>query len=162
MKVLRSTLVAAVAILAAACGDKVNVVGPSTADTTPKVNSVTVSPSTATMSIGQTVSFTAAVDVSNGAATTVTWSSSDASKVSVSTAGVATAVAATPGVAVCAASTVDANKKGCASVAVSAAAQTVPATVSIQSITLNGAGLNNPVNPGAVAGSIDEIGRAHV
>jgi len=155
MKVLRSTLVAAVAILAAACGDKVNVVGPSTADTTPKVNSVTVSPSTATMTVGQTVNFTAAVDVSNGAAQTVTWSSSDANSVSVSTTGVASAKAATAGVAICATSTVDAKKMGCASVAVSAAAQTVPATVSIQSITLNGAGLNNPVNPGAVAGSID-------
>ena len=51
MKVLRSTLVAAVAILAAACGDKVNVVGPSTADTTPKVNSVTVSPSRADITL---------------------------------------------------------------------------------------------------------------
>jgi hypothetical protein len=153
MKVLRSTLVIGVAAFAAACGDKVTVAGPSTPDTTPKVNSVTVTPGTATMSVGATVSFTAAVDVSNGAATTVTWSSSDASKVSVTAAGVATAVAATPGVAICATSTADANKKGCASVVVSAVTN-VPATVSIQSITNNGTN-NVTSNPAAIVGAID-------
>ena len=155
MKVLRSTLVAAVAVIAAACGDKVNVVGPSTTTATPDVTAITVAPSAATMSVGQTVNFTAAVTAVNGAAATVTWSSSDASKVSISTSGVATAVAATPGVAICATSTVNVNTKGCATVVVSAGIQTVPATVSIQSITINGVGLNNPVNPAAVAGAID-------
>ncbi|MEA3247618.1 MAG: Ig-like domain-containing protein [Gemmatimonadota bacterium] len=153
MKVLRSTLVIGLAAFAAACGDKVTVAGPPTPDTTPKVNSVTVTPSAVTMSVGSTASFTAAVDVSNGAATTVTWSSSDASKVSVTAAGVATAVAATPGVAVCATSTADANKKGCASVVVSAVTN-IPATVSIQSITATGTN-NVTVNPAAVAGGID-------
>lgn len=158
MKVLRSTFVAAVAIFAAACGDKVTVAGPVETSTTAKVNSVTVAPSTATMAIGQTVSFSAVVDVSNAAATTVTWASSDASKVAVSATGVATAVAATPGVAVCATSTADANKKGCSSVVVSAAAAAptiVPASVSIYSITGNVGGLNAPVNPSAVTGVID-------
>ncbi len=153
MKVLRSVLVTGLAAFAAACGDKVTVAGPPTTDTTPKVNSVTVTPSAVTMSVGQTAAFTAAVDVSNGAATTVTWSSSDASKVSVTAAGVATAVAPTPGVAICATSTADANKKGCASVVVSSVTN-IPATVSIQSITVNG-NINAPVNPAAVAGVID-------
>ncbi|MBM4193356.1 MAG: hypothetical protein FJ202_03115 [Gemmatimonadetes bacterium] len=154
MKVLRSTFVAAVAVLAAACGDKVEIVQPAPASATPTVNSVSVSPATATMSIGQTVNFTAVVGVSNNAGTTVTWSSSDAAKVSVSTTGTATAVAATPGVAICATSTVDATKKGCASVAVTAAATVVPAQVSVASITVTG-NTNTTVNPAAVAGNID-------
>jgi hypothetical protein len=153
MKVLRSTLVIGLAAFAAACGDKVTVAGPPTTDTTPKVNSVTVTPSAVTMAVGQTAAFSAAVDVSNGAATTVTWSSSDASKVSVTAAGVATAVAATPGVAICATSTADANKKGCASVVVTAVTN-IPASVSIASITVNGTN-NVTVNPAAVAGAID-------
>jgi hypothetical protein len=161
MKVLRSTLVIGLAAFAAACGDKVTVAGPPTSDTAPKVNSVTVAPSNVTLTVGQTVSFTAVVDVSNGAAQTVTWSSS-ASNVTVSTAGVATAVSATPGVAVCATSTADATKKGCAQVVVTAAAPVVPATVSIQSITIGcspttvpNCGLNVPANPAAIAGQVD-------
>jgi hypothetical protein len=159
MKVLRSSLVAAVAILAAACGDKVNVVGPSTADTTPKVNSVTVAPATAVMAVGQTVSFSAVVDVSNGAATTVNWSSSDANAVSMNGA-VATAKAATPGVAICATSTVDANKKGCASVVVTAAATATPPSVSISSVNFtNGFGQQQPapVPPGGIGGQINVV-----
>lgn len=153
MKVLRSSFVAAVAIFAAACGDKVNIVQPSTTVTS-AVTMVAVAPGTATMSIGQTVSFTAVVTATGTAATTVTWNSTDATKVSVSAAGVATAVAATPGVAICATSTVNTSAKGCASVAVTSAATTVPASVSIASITGAG-GLNAPVNPLNVAGQID-------
>src|SRR5262245_11609826 len=110
MKVFRSTLVAAAAVFAAACGDKVEIVQPSNQNTA-TVNSVTVSPASVVMTVGQTVTFQAVVDVSNGAATTVTWSPS-AGAVSVTAAGVATANSATPGVAVCATSTADANKKG--------------------------------------------------
>ena len=139
----------------AACGDKVTVAGPVTPVTpTPKINSVEVAPLTATLNVGQTITMTAAVNADAGLATTVTWSSSDATKASVSTAGVVTAVAATPGVAICAASTVDTGKKGCASVVVKPADAVFPATISIQSITGAG-GLNVPVNPNAVAGQID-------
>lgn len=154
MKVLRSSFVAAVAIFAAACGDKVNIVQPGPTVVTAGVSAVSVAPGTATMSVGQTVSFSAVVTATGTAATTVTWASTDAARVSVSAAGVATAVAATPGVAICATSTVNTNAKGCASVAVSAAATTVPASVSIASITGAG-GLNTPVNPLAVVGQID-------
>ncbi|HVZ49932.1 MAG TPA: hypothetical protein VG916_14190 [Gemmatimonadaceae bacterium] len=152
MKVLRSTLVIGLAAFAAACGDKVNIVQPTT-NTTPTVNSVTVTPGTATMSVGGTVNFTAAVDVSNGAATTVTWASSDNSKVSVDASGKATALAATPGVAICATSTVNTAKVGCASVVVSASVN-IPATVSIQSITVNGTN-GTTVDPTNVNGKID-------
>jgi hypothetical protein len=152
MKVLRSTLVAAVAFVAAACGDKVTVTeqGP---DTTVKVLSVTVSPANVVMNIGQSVTFTAVVDVQNGAATGVTWSPTSGA-VSVSAAGVATANSATPGVAVCATSSADPNKKGCAQAVVSAAPVTIPATVSIQSITISGTA-GTTVVPTAVAGGID-------
>lgn len=152
MKVFRSTLVAAVAIFAAACGDKVEIVQP-TSDTTQKINSVTVSPANVTMNVGQTVTFTAVVDGTNGAATTVTWTPASGA-VSVTSAGVATANSATPGVAVCATSTVDANKKGCAQAVVTAPPATVPASVSIQSITANGTN-NVTVNPLNTAGIID-------
>jgi hypothetical protein len=152
MKVSRSIFVAAAAFVAAACGDKVEIIQP-TNSTTATVNSVTVSPANVSMSIGQSVTFTAVVDVSNGAATTVTWSPTSGA-VSVTAAGVATANSATPGVAVCATSTVDTNKKGCAQAVVSAAPTTIPATVSIASITVNGTN-NVSVNPAAVAGTID-------
>ena len=152
MKVLRFSLVAAAAVFAAACGDKVNVVGPDTTPTptpTPDVTSVTVAPATATMSVGETVNMTASVTAINGAAATVTWSSSDATKASVDANGKVTAIAATPGVAICATSTVKSDRKGCASVVVQAATTVVPATISISSITTGG-NLNT------------QIGRAHV
>lgn len=153
MKVFRSTLVAGVAIFAAACGDKVTVQGPTSPDTAAKVNSVTVSPANVTMTVGQTVTFTAVVDVTNGAAQTVTWSPTSGA-VSVAATGVATANSATAGVAVCATSTADATKKGCAQAVVTASAPIIPATVSIQSVTVNGTN-NVSVNPAAVAGAID-------
>jgi hypothetical protein len=154
MNFSRKTILVVGAAFLAACGDKVTVQEYTPPATTAKVNSVEVTPATATLNIGQTITMTAAVNADAGLATTVTWSSSDATKASVSTAGVVTAVAATPGVAICATSTVDTGKKGCATVVVSAATQVVPATVSINSITASG-NLNGTVNPAAVAGAID-------
>jgi hypothetical protein len=154
MKFLRSSFVLGVVAVLAACGDKVTVAPPPASQTAPAVVSVTVSPATATLNVGQSVTLTAVVDVKNGAAQTVTWASS-AANVTVSAAGAATAVSATPGVAVCATATADATKKGCASIVVTAAPAVIPATVSIQSITTNAGGLNAPINPAAVAGLID-------
>lgn len=159
MKFIRSTLVVAVtALVAAACGDKVTVpaaVTTTTVTTTaaPKVNSVTVTPSNATMNIGDVITMVAAVNADAGLATTVSWSSSDATKASVDATGKVTALAATPGVAICAASTVDAGKKGCGQVSVNAAGVTIPATVRIVSITAGN--LNTPVNNAAVAGAVN-------
>jgi hypothetical protein len=156
MKVLRSTFVAAAAIFAAACGDKVEIVQPTT-NTTPVVNSVTVSPSSVTLSVGQTLTFTAIVDVSNGAATTVTWNTTVTGLTVNASTGALSAVpasAAGNSGSVCATSTADATKKGCAQVVITAAAANVPAQVSIQSVTTGG-NLNTPVNPLAVAGQID-------
>lgn len=160
MKVIRSTLVAAVAVVAAACGDKVNIIQPTTG--AGGVNSVVVSPATATMSVGQTVNFTAAVNADAGIATTVTWSSGDATKVSVSATGVATAVAATPGVAICATSTVDTSKKGCASVTVGG---TGPGNTVAPSIAISAVNFTNafgqqqpaPVPPAGVGGQLNIV-----
>jgi hypothetical protein len=153
MNNLRSTLLVAVtAFVAAACGDKVTVQGPTSS--TASIKSVTVAPSSATLNIGDQASLTAAVNADAGLATTVTWKSSDASKASVDATGKVTGVAATPGVAICATSTVDTGKIGCASVIVTGTAVVTPATVSIASITTPG-NLNSPVNPAAVTGTID-------
>ena len=155
MKVLRSTLFAATAVVFAACGDKVTVTQPAAA--TPQVLSVSVAPSTATMSVtspASTLTLTAAISADAGATTTpVTWTSSDAAKVSVvgtTSSAVVTALAATPGVAVCAAV---GGKTGCATIVVQAAPTVIPASVSIQSVTVNPGGA--PVVPTAVAGQID-------
>ncbi len=124
MRIIRSAIVVA-AVFVAACGDKVTVpAAVTTIPTTvaPKVNSVSVAPTIATMNIGDAITLTAAVNADVGLATTVTWASSDQTKASVTAAGVVTAVAATPGVAICATSTVDTGKKGCATVVVAAAA----------------------------------------
>lgn len=155
MNFSRKLILVAGAALLAACGDKVTVAGPTT--TPPpvaKINSVEVAPATATLTVGQSITMTAAVNADVGLATTVTWSSSDASKASVSSAGVVLAVAATPGVAICAASTVDTGKKGCASVVVQAAPTVLPASISINSITTTG-NLSATVDPSNVVGNID-------
>ena len=81
MKVLRSTLLAAAALVAAACGDKVNVVQQTP---TRNVLSVVVSPGTLTLVVTQTAQLTAAVSADSGAVTTpVVWSTTDGTKVSV-------------------------------------------------------------------------------
>ena len=168
MKVLRYSAVAAVAIFAAACGDKVTVAGPTavtltsttttTTTTTPvapgKINSIAVAPAAVTLTIGQAVTLVAAVNADPGVATTVTWSTSDATKVTV-VAGLVTAVAATPGVAICATSTVNVGVKGCASAVVVAASATVPATVSIAGVY--GATTTTPITPTSVTGSVSAM-----
>ncbi len=163
MKVLRSTLVAAVAIFAAACGDKVTVAGPtavtltSTTTTTPvvpgKVNSVSIAPATATLTIGQTITMIAAVNADAGIATTVTWTSSDATKASVSAAGLVTALVATPGVAICATSTANTGVKGCGSVVVTAASAVIPATATIAGVFAGN--LSTILDPTNVAGRVN-------
>ena len=151
MNFSRKTILVVGAALLAACGDKVTVQEYKPPTPPPKVNSVEVSPSSVTVNTGATVTFTAAVNADAGLATTVTWS---ASAGTVTSAGVFTAPATgNPGIAVCATSTVDTGKKGCAQVVVTAAPTTIPASVSIASITA--ANLNTPVNPAAVAGQID-------
>ncbi|NUU58932.1 Ig-like domain-containing protein, partial [Paenibacillus agri] len=99
----------------------------------PAVNSVTVSPSTASILPGGSKQLTAAVDAVGGAATTVTWSSSDASnKVAVDNTGKVTVAAnAAPGsYTITATSTADATKKASAAITVTVAPAVNSVTVS--------------------------------
>ncbi len=159
MRVLRLSLIAATAVIAAACGDKVNVVGPSNG--AGKIESVLVAPSSATISVGQAVTLTAAVNVDNGVTATVAWSSSSSAATLSSSSNTATTVTgatASPGVAVCAtaSATGAASVENCATVVVQPATTVVPAVLQIASVT-GGGGLNTPVPvaPGVVAGQIN-------
>ena len=69
--------------------------GSGTTPSTPTVNSVTVSPSTLDLDVNGTTTgnLTATVSVSNGASTTVNWTSSNTNVATVSSTGVVTAVA---------------------------------------------------------------------
>ncbi len=150
MRVLRSSLfVAATAIVAAACGDKVNVVGPSSG--AGQITSVQVAPATATLSVGQSLTFTAAVNATTGITPTVTWSAN-------APGGVFLATVASPGLAVCATASATgvASVINCATVVVQPASTVVPAVLQIASITIAG-NLNAPVPvpPAAVAGQIN-------
>jgi uncharacterized protein YjdB len=105
----------------------------------PVVNSVTVSPTSATVVQGGTEQLTATVDVSGGAAQTVTWSSSDSSgNVTVDGNGlVSVASNTTPGqYTVTATSTVDSSKSGSATITVTAAPVVNSVTVSPANATV--------------------------
>ena len=118
--------------------------------TAPAVRNVTVSPQNAIMKPGDSQAFVANVDADPGVARTVTWTSSSNAVATVDAAGVVTAVA--PGAAtITATSTANPSVSGAAAITVR---QPIPATVSVQNITLTGtagqtANLNN------IAGSID-------
>ncbi|WP_338554637.1 S-layer homology domain-containing protein [Paenibacillus sp. KS-LC4] len=89
----------------------------------PTINSVTVSPDTASVAQGGSSQLSVTVDAAGGAATTVTWTSSDSSKVAVnSTGNVTVAANATPGTyTITATSTVDSSKKGTSTITVTEA-----------------------------------------
>src|SRR5690606_31506864 len=82
--------------------------------TIPTVNSVTVTPDTASIRQGESLQLNAAVDAAGGAATTVAWTSSDASKVAVDGTGKVTvaADAVLGDYTITATSTVAVSKKG--------------------------------------------------
>jgi len=161
MRVLRLSLfVAATAIIAAACGDKINLPTGNNTTTTPataKINSVLVAPNAATITAGSDLQLTAVVDADAGITPTVTWSTSSSASATVSQAGLVHGVLASPGVAICATASATgvASKGNCATIVVQAPTTVTPATVQITSIT--GANLNTPVAvpPTSVAGQIN-------
>lgn len=84
-------------------------------------STIQLTPNGATISPGQTVALTAAVMTTLGnpaRGKSVTWSSADATKVSVDAAGNARGVVATSGVSVCATATDAASVKGCETIIV--------------------------------------------
>jgi hypothetical protein len=152
-KFYRSVLLTGlVAVGLAGCGDEVTVVQPPPPPPppAPTVKSISVAPNPGTVAIGGTITMSAAVVADEGVATTVTWSSSDASKATVNaTSGVVTGVAA-GSVAITATSTVAPTVSGNATVNVTAAP--AAATISINSVTTAGGA---PVLLAAVAGQIN-------
>ena len=102
--------------------------GSYTGESTPTVNSVTVSPASATLDPNDTQQLTATVDATPASADkTVTWTSSDPSVATVSESGLVTAVA--QGTAtITATSNLDNTKSGTCSVTVNAPAAPIPVT----------------------------------
>ncbi len=130
-----------------ACGqDKVISFGPATMEPG-VVHSVTVSPSTASLSVGDTLRLVASVDADAGLARTVTWSSRDSNVVTVNDKGLVTAVTSGTTVIV-ATSTADPTVTGTATVIVSGV---VFGNLSITSITQDGL----PADLSNVAGQLD-------
>ena len=131
-----------------ACGDKVTVApGGSSSAAAPAVHSVTVTPPSASVSVGQSVQLVASVNADATLARTVTWASTAASIATVSASGLVTAVG--PGtVAITAASTADPTVVGAATIIV---APIQLATISIS--TINKGGL--PANLNGVTGQLD-------
>jgi hypothetical protein len=129
-RVVRSTLVGLLTLAGlAACNDSNTPITP----TTGLVHSVTVNPTSLTLAVGGTATFTAFVDADANVSRTVTWSSSDATVASVdATAGTVKAIKAGT-VTIIATSAADPTAKGAASLTVGAG-NTAPVTVSISSI----------------------------
>lgn len=129
----------ALAGVLAGCGDDVTV-------KTPTV--VTVTPASASIKVGETVTLTAAVtgDVANK---TVNWTSADPAKATVDASGKVTGVSA-GAATITATSTADPDAHGSALVTVSASAE---AKVSIQKVTTGTT--QTPVNPNNVQGQIE-------
>ena len=106
----------------------------------PAVNSVAISPTAPVVVVGQSLTLTATVSVVGGASTAVTWSTSNASIVSVSPAGAITGVAV-GNANVTATSTADPTKSATVPVVVN------PVTPAVQSVVVT------PANPIVVIGN---------
>ena len=130
-RVVRLSFVGLLAIagasFATACGDKVTV-PPTPVDST--VHSVTVSPPSANLKIGDKFQFGASVDAGQGVARTVTWSSSNTAVATVDQTGLVTAVAS-GNASIVAKSTAAPDVSGAASVTV---AEVVQASVTLGNI----------------------------
>lgn len=132
-RVVRLSFVGLLAIASAsitACGDKVTVPPPAATDSV--VHSVTVSPPSANMNVGDKVQFGASVDAGAGISDrTVKWSSSNSAVATVDQTGLVTAVAAGTA-SILATSNANTQVSGAAVVTVSAG---TPAALSFSSFT---------------------------
>jgi hypothetical protein len=152
-KVSRSILAGALVLAGlTACGDKIST-GTQTSTTPPAavVHSVTVTPASVSLSIGQNVTLVAQVNADAGLARTVTWASTNAAVATVSSAGVVQAVASGTAV-ITATSTADPTVAGAASIIV---APITLASVSIASINVTTGAGSVPANLAAVAGQVN-------
>src|SRR6185503_18272567 len=124
---------------AASCGGSDGSTGGTTTSPNGKsVSSVSISPPSASMAVGTTVTFAVTVAANGGASTAVTWVTSNSSVATVAPSGDATAVvtAVGPGTAtISAISSFDATKQGTAAITVVAGVRSVnitPATLTLQ------------------------------
>jgi len=109
----------------------------SSGGSTPTVSSVTVAPSTLTLTVSNTGNLSATVNGDNNPSQTVTWSSSNTSVATVSALGVVTAVA-TGTATITATSQLDSSKSGSCTVTVEAAPASQTLTITRSSITSSG------------------------
>lgn len=117
-RLARLFLLALLPLIITACGGG----SPSGGGSNAVVSSVTVTPNTVTLSVGETRTLQAEVSGSAGVSQAVTWESSDDAIATVSASGVVTAVKAGGPVTITATSKVDQNKSGSASITVMATA----------------------------------------
>lgn len=103
----------------------------------PTVSSVTVAPSTLTLTVSNTGNLSATVNGDNNPSQTVSWSSSNTSVATVSALGVVTAVA-TGTATITATSQLDSSKSGTCTVTVEAAPASQTLTITRSSITSSG------------------------
>ena len=159
--VVRSSLVGLLALASlTACGDKVNIIQPTSTTVTPVVRGVTVTPnSVPNLQVGASVTLSASVDADAGVTDrTVTWASSDATVASVDATGKVTGVKAGT-VTISAAAKADPNVKGAALVTVGGAGANPIVTISSINNTICGLGGCNsvPANLSGAAGQLDVI-----
>ena len=109
----------------------------SSGGSTPTVSSVTVAPSTLTLTVSNTGNLSATVNGDNNPSQMVTWSSSNTSVAIVSDLGVVTAVA-TGTATITATSQLDSSKSGSCTVTVEAAPASQTLTITRSSITSSG------------------------
>jgi hypothetical protein len=151
-KVSRTLLLAGVlafGTLTAACGDKVTV-APST--NTVGVQSVLVSPPSASVAVGQSITIAASVTADATTAKTVTWTSSTPAVATVDATGKVTGVSVGTAT-ITATATADASKQSASAITVTASSGTnVPPAVAIGSVTDNAGA---PVNLANVQGQIN-------
>ena len=151
-KVSRSLLLAGVlafGTLTAACGDKVEIIQPTTVT---GVTAITVTPAQATIAAGSTIQLASSVVADASTAKTVTWTSSAATVATVDATGKVTGVGAGTATII-ATSTADATKAAAAVITVTGTTQNTPNTVAISTITQGGTLF--PANLANVAGQVD-------
>ena len=138
--------------LAAACGDKINIVAPTTP--VPTITGVTVTPQNAAINVGTSITLSASVTGDASLAKTVTWTTSNAAVATVDGTGKVTGISQGT-VTIIATSTADTKVSGAAAIVVNPAVVviTVPPSIAINSVTQGGTLF--PVNLSNTAGQID-------
>jgi hypothetical protein len=166
-RVVRSSLIGLLAIAGlTACGDKVEIGGPTTTAPSTVVRSVTVSPPSATLNSGDKITLAASVNADAGVTDrTVTWASTNTAIANVDANGVVTAGTTAGTTSIVASSKADPSVKGAATITVnSGPGNGAPATVTISSMNQTNCAIglaggvtcsSTPANLANIVGQID-------